>query len=73
MKSFLLPLFVALALPTSVNALYNLDEDLMTDEKIHSTYLYSSTKTSNSIGVQEDAYIVVRCEMKAGIKTELVA
>ena len=73
MKSFLLPLFVALALPTSVNALYNLDEDLMTEKKIHSAYFYSSTKTSNSIGVQEYAYIVVRCEMKAGIKTELVA
>ena len=72
-RFLLLALTAGLALPNAVNALYNFKEDLMTDEKIHSAYHYSTTKTSNSIGVPEEAYIVVRCKLKAGLKTELDA
>ena len=64
MKKFLLPFLALLAIPASVNAGYTSDVDLMTDEtKIVITH-NSITKVSNSIGVQEPATIVIRCDFK---------
>ena len=64
MKKFLLPFLAVLAIHASVNAGYTSNVDLMTDEtKIRITH-DSITKVSNSIGVQEPATIVIRCDFK---------
>ena len=72
MKRLLLPLLAALALPTAVSAEYFFREDLMTDEKIHTVIHSSTTKTPNSIGIQEKADIVLVCKVK-GRKADLEA
>ena len=61
---------MAIGLPMAVDANYYSDEDLMTDETIHRAYLGSTTKTSNSIGIQEEAVIWVRCKVKDNTMTE---
>ena len=64
MKKFLLPFLAVLAIPASVNAGYTSDVDLMTDETKIRIIHDSITKVSNSIGVQEPASIVIRCDFK---------
>ena len=64
MKRLLIPLLAALALPSSVSAEYYVNEDLMTDEIIHRVIFDSITKTSNSIGIMEEAQIFIRCKVK---------
>jgi len=64
MKLLLLPLLAAFALPNAVNAGYSSNVDLMTDETKLRAYLDSSTTTANSIGIQEEATIWIRCSLK---------
>ena len=71
MKNFLL--LAALALPTSALASYYSEVDLMTDETIHRVFIKSSTTTPNSIGIQEEAKISIKCKIKDGIITERIA
>ena len=73
MKKFLLPFLALLAFPTSLNAGYTSDVDLMTDEtKIRISH-NSITKVSNSIGVQESATLWIRCDFKNDKTTNLEA
>ena len=77
MKRLLIPLISFLALANPVNAKYWSDIDLMTDETKHGIYFDSSTTVANSIGVEEEATIYIRCNVnnekivsfKAYIKT----
>ena len=71
MKHLLLPLLAALALPTAVNADYSVEENLMTDETEHLIYFSSITKTSNTIGILEDAKIFILCKMKDNVRNKL--
>ena len=64
MKLLLLPFLAAFALPNAVNAGYSSNVDLMTDETKLRAYLDSSTTTANSIGIQEEATIWIRCSLK---------
>ena len=73
MKRLLLPLLAALALPTSALARYFSEVDLMTDETIHSISIKSSTTTPNTIGIQEEAIMYVRCKVKGDVVTDFDA
>ena len=64
MKHILFSLLAALAMPNAVNAGFYSDLDLMTDENKLAAYLKSSTTTANSIGMQEEATIWIRCSLK---------
>ena len=73
MKRIILPLLAALALPSSALARYYSEVDLMTDETIHRVVFKSSTTTPNSIGMQEEAIIRIKCKIKEGRITERIA
>jgi hypothetical protein len=63
-KHLLIPLVSFIALANPVNAKYWSDIDLMTDEIKHAIYFDSSTTAANSIGVEEEATIYIRCNVK---------
>ena len=64
MKRILFFILAALAQPNAVDASYWSDIDLMTDEIKHGIYFNSSSTVENSIGIQEEAAIYIRCNVK---------